>query len=294
MTDINLDLDEPEDDLKVLEGIELKGDINTPMEEILAHITHAIRQGHPQVQHQALQHDRVALVGSGPSLEATLPALRALVFEGAKVVTVNGAYHWCIEHNIRPSAQIVLDAKPSTARFLEPAVPQCFYFAASQCHGDVWRTLAQRERTFIWHSVNPKYPERPVLDAYYGPKQWTPIPGGTTVVTRALTLLRTIGYLRFDLFGIDCCWLGGKHHAFDQPENAKDRRFKFTVVPARGELTPRRFVCSPWMMKQAEDVLQMVRVNGDSFLLNIHGDGMLAYMFKSGADVVVSEEVAAV
>jgi hypothetical protein len=130
------------DILKVLDGIELKGTINTPDEGLLANIRHSIRLGYPQVRPQPAQHDRVCLVGGGPSLESTFDELRDLYFAGAKVVTVNGSYQWCLDRNIRPSAHVVLDARPENARFVNPAIPQCKYLIASQCAPETWAQMA--------------------------------------------------------------------------------------------------------------------------------------------------------
>lgn len=272
----------------MLEGITMTGDINTPMETILANVRHAIRQGHPQARTEPVQSDRVALVGSGPSLNETEAELRQLVFEGAKVVTLNGAYHWCIARNIRPSAQVVLDAKPSTARFLLPAVPQCLYYVASQCHPETWLAVRER-RTVIFHACSDG-PEATELDAYYGKDTWLPVIGGTTVASRAIGLLRHAGYVRFDLFGIDCCWLNGEHHALPQPENASDKSYTLSVVPKHGGGTA-TFNCAPWHLQQFDDFLKVIRLNGSHFLLNVHGSGLLATALRMGAaDVSLNPE----
>lgn len=270
----------------VLEGVEVTGDLNTPMDRVLEHIRYAIRQGHPQVRVEPLKAQRVALVGSGPSLEETLPELQAAYFAGAKVVTMNRAYHWCRERNIRPSAQIVLDAKRSTANFVTPETPQCLYLVASQCHPDVWDAVQSYEKVAIWHSLNPDHPEADVLDKFYGSKHgWCGIVGGTTVATRALMLLRTMGYCAFDVFGVDSCWLGEQHHAMDQPENQKDRKLKLTITPTRGDMPPREFLCAPWHVQQLKDVLEVIRANGQHFMLNVHGPGLIAYALQAGAAV---------
>jgi len=274
------------DPLKVLEGFECDGVINTPDEGLAANVAHSITLGFPQIRPRAEQKDRVCLVGGGPSLEDTFDELRALYFEGAKVVTVNGAYHWCLARNIRPSAQIVLDARPENARFVDPAVPQCRYFLASQCAPETWARVEGRSQVWIWHAAAYDNESlKPILDAYYG-GNWMPTPGGTTVVMRALSVLRMMGFLRFDLFGVDSCFVGGKHHAYPQAENEKDKAFDVTLSsPGHPELT-RAFRCAPWHMKQLECFLQTIRINGHTFLLNVHGDGLLAYALKLGAATV--------
>lgn len=276
--------------LQVIAGVELHGRVNVEDQVLLDNIRSAIRRGHPQVRPQGANYDRVALVGSGPSLKDTLPELRQLVQDGAKLVTLNGAYHYCLEHHLQPRTQIVMDARASNARFVEPALPDCRYVLASQCHPDVWDAVAGRPHVWIFHAATgADDATKHLLDAYYA-GQWFGVGGGVTVLTRAINVLRTLGYLRFDLFGADSCWMGGDHHAFAQPENETDRCVRMKVWPEGEPEKVRKFICSPWHIKQFEDFLQMIRVNGDHFLLNVHGSGLLAYALEASADVEWSKE----
>jgi hypothetical protein len=282
-----------DDRLKVLEGIELRGQVNTPSDRVVENIKHSIRLGYPQIRQQAPQADRVCLVGGGPSLESTYPELRDLYFAGAKVVTVNGAYQWCLDHNIRPSAQIVMDARPENARFVNPPVPRCRYFIASQCDPATWAALGDREDVWIFHAAaGDNDAIKPVLDEFYGGR-WLPTPGGTTVILRAISVLRMTGFLRFDLFGVDSCYMDGQHHAYPQPENEQDKRFPFKVHPTGHPEMARTFQCAPWHISQLECFLQNVRINGEHYLLNVHGDGLLAYALKASAEVEWSVDEAA-
>lgn len=282
------------DTLSVIEGIEFKGSINTNDATLLENIRHSITLGYPQVRPQASQKDRVVLVGGGPSLEDTFDELRQLYFEGAKVVTVNGSYQWCLDRNIRPSAQVVLDARASNARFVDPVIPQCKYLLASQCAPETWAKVEGRPDVWIWHAVaGDNEVAKPMLDDYYL-GQWMPTPGGTTVIMRALLLLRSMGFLRFDMFGVDSCYLGGKHHAYEQAENDVDKPYAFRVHPTGHPELARVFWCAPWMAKQLDCFLQTIRLHGKHFLLNVHGDGLLAYALRSSAGVEWSVDDAAV
>lgn len=263
------------------------GRMNTEQAQLLANIGSAIRRGHPQWRPGPLRPDRICLVGSGPSLNDTEAALRQAVWEGAVLVTLNGAYHWCIERGLKPQTQIVMDARPSNARFLEPAVPKCNYVLASQCDPRVWDAVEGRDHVWIFHPViKQEGPTSDLLDQFYG-SNWIGVPGGTTVASRAISLLRTAGYVRFDLFGIDCCWMGEGHHAMPQPENAQDRWHPIRAgVTGRPE-TMRTFRVTPWHLKQAEDLLTMMTVNGQHFTLVPHGDGLFTHLLTAlgAADV---------
>jgi hypothetical protein len=267
----------------VFEGLELAGKVNVPDTTLLENVRSSIRRGHPQVWPSQLKSDRVCLIGGGPSLEGTFDELRDLYFAGAKIVTVNGAYQWCLDRNIRPNAQIVLDARPTNARFLDPALPLCRYYLCSQCAPETWDAVEGRPFVAIWHDASSDEIVSE-LDAYFVGK-WHGVTGGTTVGTRAIGLLRTIGYLRFDLFGFDSCWMGESHHGYAQPENDRDGRYRLTIAAKDSTVAPRDFWVAPWMIKQLEDLVLLIRASGDSFVLNIHGDGLLAYALHSSADV---------
>ena len=274
-----------EERLKVMEGITLDGQLNVEEEQVLANIRSAIRRPYPQIRPQSPNYDHVVLVGSGPSLLDTEDELVELVRQGAKVVTVNGSYKWCLDRNIIPKTQVVLDARPSNARFLDPYVESCNYCIGSQCAPETWDAVEGRRNVWMFHAASGVTgPMKEMLDAHYL-GQWYGVGGGVTVVTRAISLLRTLGYLRFDLFGVDSCFMHGQHHAFEQAENEKDRAFKFTVSPTDAPDQARDFWCAPWHAKQFECFLQMIRINGDHFLLNVHGDGLIAFALKSSADV---------
>jgi hypothetical protein len=278
---------EPET-LRVLDGVELHGAVNVPDEQLLANVRSAMKRPYPQIRPQQPTGDRIVLVGGGPSLADTEDELIALVQDGAKLVTVNGAYRWCLERNLFPKTQIVMDARPSNARFVNPAVPRCNYLLASQCAPETWDAVEGRSDVWMFHAAaGADGALKDLLDTHYL-GQWFGVGGGTTVVTRAISVLRTLGYLRFDLFGVDSCFLHGEHHAYEQAENVKDRPTRFKVQPP-GSDDFRIFDCAPWHIKQFEDLLQTIRVNGEHFMLNIHGDGLLAYALKSSADIQLTE-----
>lgn len=279
---------------RVLEGIELVGGaVNTEADQLLANIRSSMRRGHPQVKPQPLQDATVALICGGPSLNDTVGELRDVLASGAKVVTVNNAYNWCLERNIVPSMQVVMDARASNVRFLEPPLPRCHYALASQCHPDLWDAIEGRPHVWIYHVgvSDEASPAKTELDRYYLGK-WHGIGGGTTVGTRAIALLRTLGYVRFEIFGMDSCWMGDQHHAYEQAENAKDQCHTFTAHPTGHPEMAQTFRCAPWHVQQVQDFLQMVRFQGQHFVLNLHGDGILAYILRASSELVVREETA--
>ena len=260
----------------------ISGGMNTDEATVLANVRASIRRQYPQVRPYQPQATPLALVAGGPSLSDTEDELRECVFRGCKVATVNNAYQWCIDRNIKPSMAIALDARPENADFFRTDVPGCQYLMASQCAPAMFDMLAGRE-VYLFHALSYDEPEKAVLDAYFGKERYAPVTGGSTVTIRALSLLRMLGFLRMDVFGFDSCWLDDRHHAYPQALNDTDGRMQVRLAQGDHE---RVFTCAPWHMKQLDDFQQLIAKRGNLFDLHIHGDGMIAHFMKTGATIV--------
>lgn len=274
---------------------------NVDNDTLLKQIATNVRRGLPQVQPHPANGNIAVLVCGGPSLAHTEKELVDAVWRGGKVVAVNGAYNWCIARNIKPAAAIMLDARRFNARFFETDVPFCKYLLASQCHPDAFDLVRGRE-TLIWHALGSgSEREVALLNEYYfeaDTKDWPedrirprhhyhPVTLGTTVGIRAISLLRMLGFVRIDIFGLDSCWMDGAHHGYDQAENDADRNINVWLRP--DENSAHHFVCAPWHVRQAEDFKQLLRERGNMFQLSVRGGGLLATMMRTGAELQKEE-----
>ncbi len=276
-------------EVEKVKEIEFKGGVNTPNEVILAQVAENMRRGLPQAMPHQPNSETVILVCGGPSLTMTEKDLVKEAWSGGKIVAVNGAYGWCIERNIRPSAFVMLDAREFNARFVEQSVEGCHYLLASQCHPKAFELCKDRKVT-QWHALTAEDAEKKLLDDYYFERH-SPVTLGTTVSLRAISLLRMLGFQRFIVFGLDSCWIGEEHHAYDQPENNKEKRMSVWLRPKGRDELAQRFICSPWQAKQTEDFMQLVRERGDLFEVDVRGPGIIATMIRTGAEIEIKEGI---
>lgn len=276
--------------MTALKKIEFPADLgcNVTDEIILSQVAENIRRGLPFAQPHNPNPDIIALVCGGPSLAKTEKQLVEAVWRGAKVVCVNGTYRWCIERNIKPSVMVMLDAREFNTRFVEPDAYGCRYLLASQCHPRAFDICRDREVT-IWHACSAGQAELDMLNQFYG-DDYYPVTLGTTVAIRAISLLRMLGFQSFDIFGLDSCWFDDRHHAYAQPENDDDRRISVWAKDSKDDPDARQFICAPWMAKQADDFMQLVRERGDKFRLNVRGDGLIATIMQKAAARARSQE----
>lgn len=209
------------------------------------------------------------------------PGLKPHKMQGCGLVTVNGAYNWAIENGLVPSTQIVLDGREFNKRFVQPQVETCMYLMASQVDPKTLEGLPH-ERTWLWHSGISEENERFIREKT---GEYFPVPGGSTVVLRAIPLLRMMGYTRFHMFGFDSCVMeGGTHHSYLQPENDN----QMTIPISCGG---REFQCVPWMVAQASEFREIVQFMGDAVELAVYGDGLIAHMLATGAEFAEEERI---
>lgn len=267
--------------------LEPVGDMNTKEAKIYEHVNYNIRLGLPQFKPYPQNDLTVSLAAGGPSLKTNIKSLKRKYDKGQKVVSMNGSHDFLLDHGINPSAHVMIDARPWNKRFVERPIETCKYFLASQVHPSVFEAL-EGYQVFIFHCL--VYDMIDILDEYYlckGQKKrnYAPIEGGSTVALRAMMLMAMLGYKKQDIYGLDCCFMGAKHHAYAQPEDDKQRVYPMVLQPG-----DKMFYGSGWMVKQANDFQSVVAHRGDMFDLRVYGNGLIAYMVEHGARLQTDEE----
>lgn len=253
--------------------------LNVSDEQINANVKANIEAGWQQVQPHETNEVEVMILGGGPSLPDHLETIRQMRADGVKLITLNASYNWALEQGLTPSAQIMVDARPFNARFTRPAIEGCKYLLASQCDPSVFEGLP-KDRTYLWHTSEATI--RDILEANY--KAWWPVPSCSTVLLTGLLLLRMLGFRKFHLFGCDSCISADQqHHAYKQTENDGELAIPVTVTGGRV------FWCSGWMVGQAQSMLDLVKFMGDEIELEIYGDGLLAHILKTGAEMDIAD-----
>lgn len=250
-----------------------RGELNTTQTAVRDNVKHNIAAGWQQVSPHETNDVEVMILGGGPTLDQFEGDIRQKRADGVKLVTLNGTYKWCLDRGLTPSAQVMVDARPFNARFVQPAVDDCKYLIASQCHPSVLEGLP-RDRTWLWHTTTEMIKD--LLAAQYS--AWWGVPGGSTVLLRAIPLLRMLGFKRFHLYGCDSCLIEDGHHAYEQPENDGS-----PAVPVN--VGGKIFYCHPWMVAQAQEFIDLIRFLGDEVEIEPYGDGLLTHILVTGSEL---------
>lgn len=254
------------------------GELNTEHEIVKQNIRTNIKGDWLQIEPHDTNNVELMLIGGGPSLSEQWDKIKEMQAEGAKVVALNGTYKECIDRGINPSAMVMVDARPFNARFVKPVIDNCKYFIASQCDPSVLEGLP-KERTYLWHTLSEEM--KTDLNERY--ERWYGVPGGSTVLLRAIPMFRMLGFKKFHLFGCDSCLIDNKHHAYEQKENDGAM-----VVPVT--VGGRVFQCNAWQVCQAQEFIETIKFLGDEIELEVYGDGLLKHILVTGAELETEEK----
>jgi hypothetical protein len=256
-------------------------EVNTTKEKILENIKENVKWGCKHVRAHEVQPDtEVIILCGGPSLNDYKDEIIEKWKAGIKVVTVNGTYNWALENGITNVNQCMLDARPFNIRFVEPPqASNCFYFIGSGVDPSVFEILP-KDRTFYWHVYPSKEAIELVHETY---PEYVICAGGSTVTTRAMVLMRILGFKKQTLYGFDSCIMNNEHHAYEQKENDADPMNMKVMVEGR------TFECQPWMALQATEFAHMMEKAKDEFDITVKGDGLIAHVLKTGATPPASD-----
>lgn len=255
------------------EKITEAGELNTSEEQIRQNVRTNAAKGWTQVIPHEANDIECMILGGGPTTKYFIDEIKQKREAGVKLICLNGAYKWALDQGLTPSAMVMVDARPFNARFTKPVVDGCKYFLASQCDPSAFEGLPD-DRTYIWHTMATVIGKD--LNEIYEGKPWYGIPGGSTVLLRTIPLFRMLGFKKFHLFGCDSCIIEDEHHAYSQPENDGQQTLPIAV-------SGRVFKCTTWMASQANEFMDLIKMLGDEFDLEIYGDGLLNWILHSGA-----------
>lgn len=258
----------------------LKGKLNNEHAAVLANIERNIRRPLPQIQPHMPQDAPIGIIAGGPSLIEFEDEIRRRHADGLKLVSVNGTHDWLVERGIRPSAHIMVDSRPFNARFVKNWQIGTKYLLAAQCHPRAFDLLEGAD-VWVFHSGGDSLQTKILEDHYLGNCYITP--GGSTVVLRGIQVLRMLGFTHMEIWGFDSCLMGDKHHAYPQKENDRGR---IAEIEVEGKM----FRCEPWMVSQANEFAIMAQAFGDLLHLVVHGDGLIAHMINTHADLLEETE----
>lgn len=225
---------------------------------------HNISLGLKEIKNSRPRESAAVIVGGAPSLEQTYKYISGL----GDVFALNNTAKWLMDRNIIPNYQVIMDARPDNAEFVNKPHKRITYLMASCVHPKVIENLKNYD-VWLWHPDTCGLTDHLLGDAML-------IGGGNTVLLHTIALAKAIGYKEFHIFGADSSLQDDKHHAYEQKINDGKERVE-TIVHGR------KFISEWWMIKQVKLMQQMIRVLlDDDCDITFYGDGLMQWTVERG------------
>lgn len=191
-----------------------------------------------------------ALVGGGHS---------AKLFRGfdGPVVTMNASWRLL---DRPPTYHVMLEAGEHAAEYVRDAPKSTIYLIASRVHPKTFEALAGRD-VRLWHAWEPAAAARV--------KGMPMVPGGNSVMHRALNLMAMMGYSDMHVWGFDCSMPDDRGPTHATGRRQLDQEFRIC------EVGDREFITSLNWLEMARSFLDQMSHGGVPYGVTLHGDGML-------------------
>jgi hypothetical protein len=211
----------------------------------------------PSVPYGTINGGPISICGNGPSLREVYPDGKS---PRQPIVALNGAWKSLYDNGIIPDYVVAYDPHPRNAEWFVDAPKEPIYLIGSRAHPDCFDLLENHD-VKIWHC------DGPIERDNFGLSDL--VFGGPSVGLHSINLLAALGYRHFDLYGYDSCYaVDGADHASPQDWGPDEAPRVFTV----GD---KSFLCSPWMVAQAQEFLKLAEDNRKTYSVHVRSPGML-------------------
>lgn len=221
-------------------------------------------------------HDAVAIVVSaGESYKDNLHIIRELYErKNHYLFCVKTNHDNLISEGLVPFGCILLDPRAKIKRFITNPHPDVNYFAASIVHPSTI-DLLQEHRLFLYNATVGAGEMDLLNKASDNPDSKRIISGGSAAATRAIPVMRLLGFYKMKFFGYDCCY---KEQPENMDETTKNGHQKFWRVSKFGK----EFWTSLELAAQVQDFENYFQsIIGDpSFEFEFFGDGIIPHMYE--------------
>lgn len=238
------------------------------------------KYGIPNIPKCNLHNKWAYLVGGASSYKK--PQRVELLREGAKdpnsvVFTSKTAHDFLLSKDIVPWGCLLLDPRPHVIDAFGEPHPDITYFVASQCHQSVIDTLIEKGAKIVVYHAEVAAGERDIVKELRPNDVLTA--GGSTSQSRGMSVLMTMGFYRFKLFGLDSSYPSKpeKVHGINQEKKAMEITVNSKITG--DQIGGGKYWVDPELLAQINDLEHITKIF--SYLeLDNHSDGLMEAMLK--------------
>ena len=232
-----------------------------PDEEIQANIKYAQKRIENWVVECKPHQETAVMVSGGPSFKEYINEIST---QEGRIVCVKHAHDILIETGVIPWACMLLDPRDHVQDFIENPHPEVTYFVASMCHPSTVDRLLEKNANVWGYHAHVGAGEEKVIN------KGIMIGGGSTSAVRGVSVLHTLGFRNFKMYGYDSCY-----EKVDKTKKDKKGRDKYIKV----EVSGKKFWTDSELLAQAQDFDKLMDQSGD-LQLDVVGEGMIPHLWS--------------
>ena len=220
------------------------------------------------------RHDEIAVFCSGgPKLKDDLDDVREWEERGAKIFCVKHSHDYLIEQGIIPWGCMLLDPRNHVQDFIDNPHPDVLYFVATMCHPSTLdRLLEKGAQIWGYHALVGAGEDKMIPKLRPDGTPHFMIGGGSTSAVRGISVLHTIGFRKYYLYGYDSCYWD----QVDMDAKTKTGAQKYFNVEVMG----RKFTTDAELLAQAQDFEKLLKVPQE-IEMNVMGDGIIKHIWEA-------------
>ena len=244
-----------------------------PDEEIAKNVAYAVTKIDNWIPLCERHNELAIFCSGGPSLIDQLEEIREWQEYGSKVFCVKHSHDLLLENGIVPWGCMLLDPRDHVQDFIENPHPKIRYFVASMCHPTTLdRLLEKQANVWGYHALVGAGEEKSLPKLRPDGTPHFLIGGGSTSAIRGISVLHSIGFRTFYLYGYDSCYWTPQN----MDEKTKMGTQKFFNVDVAG----RRFLTDAELLAQAQDFEKLLQVPQEIDII-VKGDGIIKHIWQS-------------
>lgn len=237
-------------------------------EEIQTNIRYSAPKFERWVKECKVHYETAVLLSAGPTLKDHLEVIKQCADSGDYIFCVKHSHDFLIEEGIVPFGCFLLDPRSHVQNFIENPHADVLYLVASMCHSSTLDRLIEKKAKIIGYNAHVGAGEDKALK---GMGKHILIGGGSTSAVRGISVLYTMGFRKFKLYGFDSCY-------YEKPDftvKTKTGAQKYVEV----EVSGRKFWSDLELVAQAQDFEKLMKT-GKDLDLEVFGEGMIPHIWS--------------
>ncbi len=247
----------------------------------------------PSAAHLAgkYQGQKIIICGGGPSIEQTLPDIKAQIrlSKRVKVAALNKTHDWLLKRGVQPDFGVMADPAEHVSTY-QTYQRGTTYLLGGFLHAKTLARFEGKRNCYIWHPTNDDEGDKEWFNQNFRNAPRLCVSGKSTVGQRAPMIFPYLGFTEIELHGLDSCDAprpgDGKRKLYPYAKPNMELSFKDLSQTCNSDGSSFYYQSNEHMARQSYEFYDMLEAiyHGQKsgrippFKITVAGDGAIPWM----------------